>query len=170
MMHRMRSRGPDAEGTWTGDGVVLGHRRLAIIDLESRSNQPMVSSDGRYCLVFNGEIYNYFELRNELEAQGETFRTSSDTEVLIALYSRHREHMLPRLRGMFAFAIWDATTREMFMARDPYGIKPLYYVRTRSGVLFGSQVKGLIASGLIDTEIEPAGLAGFYLWGSVSEP
>lgn len=170
MARRMRSRGPDAEGFWKGQGVVLGHRRLAIIDLDSRSNQPMLSPDGRYCLVFNGEIYNFHELRSELETHGEVFHTTSDTEVLIALYARYAEQMLPKLRGMFAFAIWDATAREAFLARDPYGIKPLYYVPTPHGVLFASQVKALLASGLINPDIEPAGLAGFYLWGSVPEP
>jgi asparagine synthase (glutamine-hydrolysing) len=170
MTRRMSSRGPDAEGIWKGDGIVLGHRRLAILDLDARSNQPMLSPDGRYCIVFNGEIYNFRELRSELESDGEIFRTTSDTEVLIALCARHGERMLPKLRGMFAFAIWDGTTREAFLARDPYGIKPLYYARTPHGVLFGSQVKALLASGLVNSEIEPAGLAGFYLWGSVPEP
>jgi asparagine synthase (glutamine-hydrolysing) len=170
MTHRMISRGPDAEGFWSDDSVVLGHRRLAILDLDARSNQPMLAPDGRYCLVFNGEIYNFRQLRSDLEAQGETFRTISDTEVLIALYARYGEQLLPKLRGMFAFAIWDSTSRELFLARDPYGIKPLYYVRTRHGVFFASQIKALLASGLVDTDVEPAGLAGFYLWGSVPEP
>ena len=107
MTDRMRLRGPDAEGFWTGGEVVLGHRRLAILDLDPRSNQPMVSSGGNYTLVFNGEIYNFRELRSELEAEGITFRTTSDTEVLLALYAREGERMLPRLRGMFALAIWD---------------------------------------------------------------
>lgn len=170
MTCRMSSRGPDSEGFWKGAGVVFGHRRLAILDLDPRSNQPMLTADGRHCIVFNGEIYNFRQLRRDLEAQGQTFRTTSDTEVLLALYACYGEQMLPKLRGMFAFAIWDATSRELFLARDPYGIKPLYYVRTRHGVFFASQVKALLATGLIDTAVEPAGLAGFYLWGSVPEP
>ena len=121
-------------------------------------------------LVFNGEIYNYRQLRTELEGLGEIFHTTSDSEVLLALYARMGEGMLPRLRGMFAFAIWDSHLRELFLARDPYGIKPLYYAQTKEGVLFASQVRGLIASGQVSTEIEPAGMAGFYLWGSVPEP
>ncbi len=98
------------------------------------------------------------------------FHTTSDSEVLLALYSRMRERMLPQLRGMFAFAIWDSHLCELFLARDPYGIKPLYYAQTKEGILFASQVRALIASGLISTEVEPAGMAGFYLWGSVPEP
>ena len=170
MTDRMRLRGPDAEGLWTGDGVVLGHRRLAILDLDARSNQPMVSSDGDYRVVFNGEIYNFRELKRELEADGVAFRTTSDTEVLLALYARDGERMLPRLRGMFTLAIWDARKRELFLARDPYGIKPLYYAQTDGGVVFASQVKGIMASGLVTAAWEPAGVAGFYLWGSVPEP
>jgi len=170
MIACMSARGPDAEGLWAGEGVVLGHRRLAVIDLDSRSNQPMIFADGRYVLVFNGEIYNYRQLRAELESLGEIFRTTSDSEVLLVLYARMGERMLPRLRGMFAFAIWDSQLRELFLARDPYGIKPLYYAQTKEGMLFASQVRGLIASNLISTEIEPAGVAGFYLWGTVPEP
>ena len=170
MTNRMRLRGPDAEGMWTGQGVVLGHRRLAILDLDARSNQPMVSSDGEHHIVFNGEIYNFRELKNELEAQGVAFRTTSDTEVLLALYAREGERMLPRLRGMFALAIWDARSRELFLARDPYGIKPLYYAQTGRGFIFASQVKAVMASGLVPTAYESAGVAGFYLWGSVPEP
>ena len=166
----MRRRGPDAEGVWVSEGVVLGHRRLAILDLDTRANQPMVSNDGRYTIVFNGEIYNFRELRRALEVEGVSFRTTSDTEVLLALFAREGERILPRLRGMFAFAIWDTQTRELFMARDPYGIKPLYYTCTKDGFVFASQVKALLASGVVSTEREQAGLAGFYLWGTVPEP
>lgn len=170
MVARMHTRGPDAEGLWSSEGVVFGHRRLAILDLDARANQPMVAADGRYTIVFNGEIYNFRELRRELEEEGVAFRTTSDTEVLLALFAREGERMLPKLRGMFAFAIWDTQSRELFLARDPYGIKPLYYTRTKDGLLFASQVKALLASGLVSAEREPAGLAGFYLWGSVPEP
>ena len=170
MTARMSRRGPDAEGLWSGKGIVLGHRRLAILDLDARANQPMLSADGRYAVVFNGEIYNFRELRQELEADGVAFRTTSDTEVLLALFAREGERMLPRLRGMFAFAIWDTRSRELFLARDPYGIKPLYYTQTKDGLLFASQVKALLVSGLVSSVREPAGLAGFYLWGSVPEP
>lgn len=170
MTDRMHKRGPDGEGIWIGNGVVLGHRRLAILDPNIRANQPMSTADGRYTIVFNGEIYNYRHLRAELESAGVAFRTTSDTEVLLALFARHAEGMLPKLRGMFSFAIWDATARELFLARDPYGIKPLYYFSRRGEFLFSSQVKALVASGRVSRDVEPAGLAGFYLWGSVPEP
>ncbi len=125
-------------------------------------------ADGNLSIVFNGEIYNFRELRAELEAEGVVFRaTTSDTEVLLALYARDRERMLPRLRGMFTLAIWDARTRELFLARDPYGIKPLYYAETPRGLVFASQVKAILGSRLVSPSPEPAGLAGFYLWGSV---
>lgn len=170
MMDRMANRGPDAQGLWYDDSVTLGHRRLAIIDLDSRANQPMASATGRYMIVFNGEIYNFRELRALLEKSGTVLRTTSDTEVLVEMFARDGHHMLSRLRGMFAFAIWDTKERELFLARDPYGIKPLYYAQTKNGVAFASQVKGLIASGLVPAQHEPAGVAGFFLWGSVPEP
>src|SRR5262245_28522177 len=170
MLHHMRRRGPDAEGVCSGPGVVLGHRRLAILDLAARANQPLVSIDQRYSIVFNGEIYNFQELRCSLEQQGVSFRTTSDTEVLLALYGREGTSMLGRLRGMFALAIWDSRDRELLLARDPYGIKPLYYSQSKAGLVFASQVKALLTSGLIPAALEPAGLAGFYLWGSVPEP
>ena len=170
MTNRMAVRGPDAEAFYTGEDIVLGHRRLAILDLDPRSNQPMTSACGRYIIVFNGEIYNFKDLRHELETEGVYFRTTSDTEVLLTLFAREGVQMLSKLRGMFAFAVWDTIAHELFMARDPYGIKPLYYSQTAQGLVFASQVRALLASGLISLEIEPAGLAGFYLWGSVPEP
>ena len=170
MLTRMHARGPDAEGLWSSQDVVLGHRRLAIIDLDARANQPMTSPDGRYAIVFNGEIYNFRELRRKLEMEGVAFRTSSDTEVLLELFAREGSDMLHRLRGMFAFAIWDTQSRELFLARDPYGIKPLYYTQTKDGILFASQVKALLASRLVSKELEAASIAGFYLWGSVPDP
>ena len=170
VMDHMYKRGPDANGLWMEKKIILGHRRLSILDLDVRSNQPMHTKDGRYHIVFNGEIYNYKILRSALEAKGFVFHTQSDTEVLLTLFAVEGEQMLPRLRGMFAFAIWDTIKEELFIARDVYGIKPLYYLRTPQGVLVASQVKAIVASGLVKSGIEPAGLAGFYLWGSVPEP
>lgn len=169
-MDRMQRRGPDDEGLWQGDGACLGHRRLAILDLDHRAAQPMHSADGRHVIVFNGEIYNFHDLRRELEATGTVLRTQSDTEVLLELYTREGERMLPKLRGMFAFVIWDRIARCAFAARDPYGIKPLYLAKVRDGWLFGSQVKALLATGHVDTAADARGQAAFWLLGSVPEP
>ncbi len=172
MCEDMRARGPDAVGYWknTELGISLGHRRLAIIDLDERANQPMLSQDDRYVIVFNGEIYNFRELKRELEQDGEVFRTQSDTEILLKLFIRDGEKMLPRLRGMFALAIWDTQTNSLFLARDPYGIKPLYVARSGSGWCFASQVKALLASGVVSSEPDAIGRAGYWLLGSVPSP
>ena len=168
----MASRGPDGVGAWlSDDGTVgLGHRRLAIIDLSDAGAQPMTYLDGRYRLVFNGEIYNYKELRAPLEQDGVAFVSTSDTEVVLALFHREGEAAFRRLRGMFALAIWDAHERRLTLARDPYGIKPLY-VATQGGWLqFASQVKALEAGGKVSREVDVAAVAGFLMWGSVPEP
>jgi asparagine synthase (glutamine-hydrolysing) len=130
----------------------------------------MHSDDGRYVIVFNGEIYNFRELRRVLERDGESFHTQSDTEVLLKLYARDGEGMLSKVRGMFAFAIWDRQAHNVFLTRDPYGIKPLYVGRSKDGWLFASQVKALLASRLISYDSDPQGQAGFWLLGSVPEP
>ncbi|WP_459828410.1 asparagine synthase (glutamine-hydrolyzing) [Hydrogenophilus islandicus] len=166
----MQARGPDGEGQWQENEVALGHRRLAILDLAPRAAQPMHSADGRYVIVFNGEIYNFRTLREALISDGESFRTEGDTEVILALFAREGERMLPKLHGMFAFAIWDRQTRRMFAARDPYGIKPLYIARIPNGVLLASQVKALLATGEVDETPDPRGVAGFWMLGSVPEP
>ena len=170
MLERMRRRGPDGEGQWQESGVALGHRRLAIIDLDVRAAQPMHSTDGRYAIAYNGEIYNYRELRRELETVGTPFRTTSDTEVILALFAAQGEAMLPRLHGMFAFVIWDRLAKRAFAARDPYGIKPLYLAATEQGTLAASQVKALLATGLVSREPDLRGQAGFWMLGSVPEP
>lgn len=169
-LDRMRHRGPDDEGLWHDEGVSLGHRRLAILDLDRRSAQPMHSHCRRYVAVLNGEIYNFAALRVELQRKGIVFRTTSDTEVLLALFAQEGEAMLPKLHGMFAFVIWDKLARRAFAARDPYGIKPLYVARTSHGVVLGSQVKALLATGLVSREPDLRGQAGFWLLGSVPEP
>ncbi|GAB1460114.1 asparagine synthase (glutamine-hydrolyzing) [Thauera sp.] len=168
----MIARGPDGAGVWIGgDGRVgLAHRRLAILDLSEAGAQPMHSTDGRLVVSFNGEIYNYPELRSELERDGIAFRSHSDTEVLLHLYRRHGPAMVGRLRGMFAFALWDAQARSLLLARDPHGIKPLYYADDGRTVRFASQVSALLAGQGMDTRPEPAGAVGFLLWGSVPEP
>ncbi len=168
---RMARRGPDGAGSWLSPSgtAALAHRRLAILDLSATGAQPMLSKDGRYALVLNGEIYNFRALRRELEAQGASFRGSSDTEVVLELFARQGPAMLGRLRGMFALAIWDEVEQALLLARDPLGIKPLYY-QAQAGVLrFASLVRALAAPGP-PAELEPAGLVGFLLWGSVPEP
>lgn len=168
----MRARGPDGAGEWASQDsrTLLGHRRLAILDLDERANQPMVSAEGRFVVVFNGEIYNFPELKRALEADGAHFRTTSDTEALLHLYQRHGAEMVSRLRGMFAFAIYDTAEHRLFLARDPYGIKPLYYSDSGGVFRFASQVKALLAGGGVDPAPDPAGLAGFCLLGSPPEP
>ena len=168
----MHARGPDAAGIWFSSDrrVGLGHRRLSIIDVSDRANQPMLSREGDMALIFNGEVYNYRELREELERSGERFDTTSDTEVVLRLYRQRGEAMLPLLRGMFAFSVWDARNRTLFLARDPYGIKPLYYADDGRTIRVASQVKAILAGGAVSTTRDPAGIAGFFLRGSVPEP
>ena len=172
MRESMRARGPDGCGLWLAadQRVGLAHRRLAIIDLSESGAQPMSADDGSLGVVFNGEIYNYRELRRELEGRGCLFRSWSDTEVLLHLYREWGPAMVERLRGMYAFAIWDQGRRGMFLARDPFGIKPLYYSLNSQTLRFASQVKALLAGGAVDRRPEPAGHAGFFLWGYVPEP
>ena len=169
---RMAARGPDGSGVWYApdDRVGLGHRRLSIIDLSEEGAQPMVSASGAHVIAFNGEIYNYRALRDELEGGGHRFRSHSDTEVLLHLWAERGEGMLEDLRGMFAFAIWDAERGGLFLARDPYGIKPLYIADDGHTIRAASQVKALLGGGGVDTAPDPAGHAGFFLWGHVPEP
>lgn len=169
---QMQRRGPDGAGLWLSDDARVGfaHRRLSIIELSDAGAQPMHSRDGRHAIVFNGEIYNYAALKEELEGQGVVFRGHSDTEVLLALYARDGDAMLDRLRGMFAIAIWDHQQRRMLLARDPYGIKPLYVNDTGGCLRFASQVKALLADPAVSRDIDPAGLVGYHLLGSVPEP
>ncbi len=166
----MHSRGPDAGDSWISDDrrVGLGHRRLAIIDLSPGGAQPMRRD--QLAIVFNGEIYNYQELRHDLETKGVTFTSRSDTEVLLRLYERKGVAMLGELRGMFAFALWDGRVRKLLLARDPYGIKPLYIADDGKTIRFASQVRALIAGGGVDRTFDPAGAAGFFLRGTVPEP
>ena len=172
MNERMAARGPDGSGLWMAADQRIGfaHRRLAIIDLSERGAQPMASADGTLTITFNGEIYNYRALRADLERKGYTFRTESDTEVLLQLYADRGPAMVEQLRGMFAFGLWDSRRRRLLLARDPLGIKPLYYADDGWTVRFASQAKALLAGGAISREPDPAGIVGFHLLGSVPEP
>lgn len=147
MRDTMEHRGPDDAGIYVSpDGKLgLGHRRLSILDLTALGHQPMASPDGRYWIVFNGEIYNFRELRGELEPKGYTFRSTSDTEVLLALFAEYGPKMLHRLRGMFALAIWDTRDERLWLARDRIGIKPLYYTAQQGRFLFASEIKAILA-------------------------
>lgn len=172
MNERMVPRGPDGSGLWLNEDGRTGfaHRRLAIIDLSEGGAQPMQTADGRFTITFNGEIYNYRELRSELQATGCIFSSESDTEVLLQLYAVHGVEMVGRLRGMFAFGIWDAERRTLLLARDPLGIKPLYWADDGWTLRFASQAKALLAGGAISRDPDPAGIVGFHLLGSVPEP
>lgn len=166
-------RGPDDSGLWADAsvGAGLGHARLSILDLSPLGHQPMVSSDGNVVIAFNGEIFNFRELRADLEARGHTLRGHSDTEVLLHLYLAEGEAMLPRLNGMFAFAIWDARRQTLLVVRDEMGVKPLYYTQTPQGVLLASEMKALLAFPGVSRQINPVALRDHltYLWGPAPE-
>ena len=162
MNDALSHRGPDGEGLYTDANVGLAHRRLAIIDLSSAAAQPMRSADGRYVISYNGELYNFRELRRELEALGERFRSRSDTEVLLAAWARWGAKALDRLNGMFAFAIWDAREKTLTLARDRFGIKPLYYARLPDVVLFGSEVKAILAHGAYRNSLDREALLEYF--------
>jgi asparagine synthase (glutamine-hydrolysing) len=179
MLDAIEHRGRDDEGVWTsfeiddeGRRACLGHRRLSIIDTSSAGHQPMLSADGRFVLTFNGEIYNYLELKPELEARGHRFQTDTDTEVLLAAFAEWGTSCLRRLNGMFAFAIWDVKERRLTLARDRLGIKPLYYAQVRgengagASFIFASEVKAILATNLVERTLDPEALNQFltFLW------
>jgi asparagine synthase (glutamine-hydrolysing) len=158
-------RGPDASGTVAEGPVGLVHRRLAIIDLSDEGRQPMTSEDGALTIVFNGEIFNYIELREELRAAGHIFRTGTDTEVVLTAYAAWGRDCLARFNGMFAFAVFDRPRDEVFLARDRLGVKPLYYAETGGRFLFASECKALLADPAVGTAPAEAALATFLAWG-----
>ena len=169
----MSKRGPDASGSWVhkNNHVGLTHRRLSIIDLSINGNQPMFLNGEEIAIVFNGEIYNYHELRENLINKGFKFLTNTDTEVLLHLYHKYGVSMLKHLRGMFSFAIWDDRDGSLFIARDHFGIKPLYFYDDGKKIIFSSQVKSLLSyAGGIDISPDPSGYVGFLLLGSVPDP
>jgi asparagine synthase (glutamine-hydrolysing) len=169
MLDAMPHRGPDGRGVWTAHGVGLGHLRLSIIDVAG-SPQPMASADGRAMLVFNGEIYNYRELREELKGHGAQFHTDGDGEVILAAWQRWGPDCLTRLHGMFAFAIYDLEVRSLFLARDRFGVKPLFYAPLSDGSLaFASELKGLLAHPLLRREIDPLAIEDYLAWGYVPD-
>jgi asparagine synthase (glutamine-hydrolysing) len=172
LLKSMHHRGPDDYGIHSDPAsyLLLVHTRLAIIDLSPAGHQPMQTLDGRFTIVFNGEIYNHAQLREQLEREGIVFRGHSDTEVLLHLYAQHREKMLTRLEGMFAFAIWDNQTRELFLARDPHGIKPLYYWGDGECFAFASELRTLLEIDRIPRKLDVTATARYLMYGSVQDP
>jgi asparagine synthase (glutamine-hydrolysing) len=172
MRDQLAHRGPDHAGLWRSDDgrVCLGHRRLSIIDLDARSNQPMCSHDGRFTVTFNGEIYNYRALRAGLQQEGVRFVTESDTEVLLEAYRRWGADALDQLSGMFAFAIWDAKLRRLFCARDRAGEKPFHYALVGGAFLFASEIKGLLEWPQFPRRIDYDALIDFLTLGFVADP
>ncbi len=168
MADAMAHRGPDAQGLWADSSVLLAHRRLSIIDIDSASNQPFHDPEGRFTLVFNGEIYNYRALRDLLP--GHVFRTKSDTEVLLAAWMQWGEACLDRLEGMFAFAVWDARQQVLSVVRDRFGVKPLYYHLAGPQLLFASELRSLLASGMVPRQLDEEALTDHLRHGVVHGP
>lgn len=170
----MNHRGPDDHGVFSDDAATLIHTRLSIIDPGEGGHQPMSAAGGRVVIVFNGEIYNYRDLRDELKARGHQFVSTSDTEVILRLYLDVGEHFVERLRGMFAIAIYDtrdgAGHEKLLLTRDPFGIKPLLYTQIANGVVFASELKAMLATGLIPREVDPVALRDLLAVGSVYQP
>jgi len=173
LVHRMNEtivhRGPDDEGIYCGPGIGLGFRRLSIIDL-SGGHQPISNEDGRLWVMLNGEIYNYPELRRDLEARGHRFTTRSDTESIVHLYEEFGEDCFRRLRGMFAIALWDSRERKLLLARDRVGKKPLFYSANDRRILFGSELKALLASDTLPRDIDPQALSDYFSFGYIPAP
>jgi len=169
MTDRLSHRGPDAEGYFLGNASALGHRRLSIIDLSEAANQPVYDSTRRYAVILNGEIYNYKEIRDRLE--GYPWQTHGDSEVILAAYIKHGPDCLSLLNGMFAFAIWDDEKKELFVARDRLGVKPLYYSLTADGTfLFASEIRSILASGLVPRSLSKPALFDYLMYQSVYAP
>ena len=167
MTQTIAHRGPDGEGTFVGEGVALGHRRLSIIDLTSTGAQPMQL--GATTVVYNGESYNFRQLRSELEALGHTFLGHSDTEVLLHAYAAWGLAGLERLEGLFAFALWDAARRRLVLMRDRLGIKPLFYAWQGERLMFGSEIKAVLAGGGVDRALDDQALMEFLWYGNAFE-
>jgi len=167
MTDSIRDRGPDDEGFYVNGNIGLGFRRLSIIDL-STGHQPLSNEDGSVWIIFNGEIYNYQELQDSLIQQGHIFRTKSDTETIVHLYEQYGVECLKYLRGMFGFAIWDNNKRQLFCARDRFGIKPFYYYLDQEKFVFGSEIKAILKSKGIDKGLSYEALDSYFAFGYIS--
>ncbi len=170
MGNEIRHRGPDADGVYLEDEIGLCHRRLSIIDLSEAGNQPMFSSDTRYSIVFNGEIYNFQSLRDDLETQGVLFQTKTDTEVILALYAKEGKKLLDKINGMFAFAIWDKQEKTLFIARDRIGKKPLYYYQLDNDIVFASELKSLLILPETPRTIRTDAVYDFFAYQYIPDP
>lgn len=170
MTEAIAHRGPDSDGLYVDGNVGLGHRRLAILDLSDAGRQPMISRDGHYVLSYNGEIYNFLELRAELTALGYSFQSQTDTEVLLYGYAEWGEKILERLNGMFAFALWDRSLQTLFLARDRYGIKPLYYAHLGNNLIFASEIKALLAYPGYRVAMDKEGLLEYFTFQNFFTP
>ncbi len=168
MNRALAHRGPDDQGVLAEGGIALGHRRLSIIDLSAAGHQPMGYDSGRYSIVYNGELYNFRELKQELGDAA--FRTSTDTEVILAAYAKWGTECLARFNGMFAFAIWDKTDHTLFIARDRLGIKPLYYTKSGGKIVFSSEIRGLLASGFAEKKLDRKALGDYLRYQTVHAP
>lgn len=157
MMARIVHRGPDNTGEFVDEGVGLGFRRLSIIDLKC-GNQPIFNENDSKAIIFNGEIYNYQELQDDLQVKGHTFTTNADTEVILHGYEEYGADIVKKLRGMFAFAIWDREKQELFGARDHFGIKPLYYYHKNNTFMFGSEIKSFLDHPAFEKQVNPGAL------------
>jgi asparagine synthase (glutamine-hydrolysing) len=166
----LRHRGPDGDGVWSAAGIGLAHRRLAILDPSAAARQPMVDTAGPWCLTYNGEIYNYRELREELTARGHRIRSSGDTEVLLAGFREWGRDVVPRLRGIFAFAAWDGRRRELLLARDPLGVKPLFFSDVGGTLRFGSEVKAILVDPAVARDFDPMALDAFFSFSYTPAP
>jgi len=174
MSAALAHRGPDDHGLYsaaTSQGsIALGHRRLSIIDLSSAGHQPMVNPETGDVIVYNGELYNFRALKAELEGRGVSFRSQSDTEVILHAFARWGTECFARLNGMYALAFWDARRERLILARDPVGVKPLYVATVEGGLAFASEVRALVASGVVDATLDEAAVASYLAFGSVQAP
>lgn len=161
-------RGPDADGFFMENDVALGHRRLSIIDLSSLANQPFTDNSGRYIMVFNGEMYNFREVKALLNDYD--FKTNGDTEVLIAAFAKWGPACVKHFKGMFAFAIWDKAEKELTLVRDRLGVKPLYYFADEVHFLFASEARSILTTGIVDRKIDPHGILEYLSYQSISYP
>src|SRR5581483_5083742 len=167
MTETLAHRGPDGDGYLCEGPVALGHKRLAVIDLSAAGHQPMVTPDGRYAIVYNGEIFNFQELRAQLEALGHRFRSRTDTEVVLLAHAQWGTAAPERFNGMFAYALWDATTKSLLLVRDRYGIKPLYYAQCGQTLLFASEAKAVLCHPACRTSLDPEALVEYLTFQNI---